>query len=30
MSANVIDVENVIAGYTPEVNILNGCNLKIN
>jgi branched-chain amino acid transport system ATP-binding protein len=29
MSANVIDVENVIAGYTPEVNILNGCNLTV-
>lgn len=29
MSTNVIDVENVIAGYTPEVNILNGCNLTV-
>ena len=29
MSANVIDVENVIAGYTAEVNILNGCNLTV-
>lgn len=29
MSTNVIDVENVVAGYTPEVNILNGCNLTV-
>jgi branched-chain amino acid transport system ATP-binding protein len=29
MSSNVIDVENVVAGYTPEVNILNGCNLTV-
>ncbi|MEY3806693.1 MAG: hypothetical protein RIR69_1505 [Actinomycetota bacterium] len=29
MSTNIIDVENVIAGYTPEVNILNGCNLTV-
>jgi branched-chain amino acid transport system ATP-binding protein len=29
MSTNVIDVQNVIAGYTPEVNILNGCNLTV-
>ena len=27
MAANVIDVENVIAGYVAEVNILNGCDL---
>ena len=29
MAANVIDVENVIAGYVPEVNILNGCDLTV-
>lgn len=29
MNTNVIDVENVVAGYTPEVNILNGCNLTV-
>lgn len=29
MSTNVIDVQNVVAGYTPEVNILNGCNLTV-
>lgn len=29
MSDNVIDVQNVVAGYTPEVNILNGCNLTV-
>lgn len=29
MSTNVIDVKNVVAGYTPEVNILNGCNLTV-
>lgn len=29
MAANVIDVENVIAGYVAEVNILNGCDLTV-
>lgn len=29
MTANVIDVENVVAGYVPEVNILNGCDLTV-
>ena len=29
MSTNVIDVENVIAGYVAEVNILNGCDLTV-
>lgn len=29
MAANVIDVENVVAGYVPEVNILNGCDLTV-
>jgi len=29
MAANVIDVENVIAGYVAEVNILNGCDLIV-
>ena len=29
MAANVIDVENVTAGYVPEVNILNGCDLTV-
>ena len=29
MTANVIDVENVIAGYVAEVNILNGCDLTV-
>ncbi len=29
MVANVIDVENVIAGYVAEVNILNGCDLTV-
>ncbi|MEY3744526.1 MAG: hypothetical protein RL430_1353 [Actinomycetota bacterium] len=29
MPANVIDVENVTAGYVPEVNILNGCDLTV-
>lgn len=29
MSTNVIDVQDVVAGYTPEVNILNGCSLTV-
>ena len=29
MAANVIEVENVIAGYVAEVNILNGCDLTV-
>lgn len=29
MAANVIDVENVLAGYVAEVNILNGCDLTV-
>lgn len=29
MATNVIDVENVTAGYVPEVNILNGCDLTV-
>jgi branched-chain amino acid transport system ATP-binding protein len=29
MAANVIDVDNVVAGYVPEVNILNGCDLTV-
>jgi len=29
MAANVIDVENVIAGYVAEMNILNGCDLIV-
>ena len=29
MAANVIDVETVTAGYVPEVNILNGCDLTV-
>jgi branched-chain amino acid transport system ATP-binding protein len=29
MAGNVIDVENVIAGYVAEVNILNGCDLTV-
>jgi len=29
MAANVIDVESVTAGYVPEVNILNGCDLTV-
>jgi len=29
MSTNVIDAENVIAGYVAEVNILNGCDLTV-
>jgi branched-chain amino acid transport system ATP-binding protein len=28
-SANVIDVTEIVAGYTPDVNILNGCNLFV-
>jgi branched-chain amino acid transport system ATP-binding protein len=29
MSARILDVENLVAGYIPEVNILNGCNVHV-
>jgi branched-chain amino acid transport system ATP-binding protein len=29
MSTRILDVENLIAGYVPEVNILNGCNVHV-
>ena len=29
MSTRILDVENLVAGYVPEVNILNGCNVHV-
>jgi len=29
MTKRILDVENLIAGYIPEVNILNGCNVHV-
>ena len=29
MTKRILDVENLIAGYVPEVNILNGCNVHV-
>jgi len=29
MTSRILDVENLIAGYVPEVNILNGCNVHV-
>jgi ABC-type branched-subunit amino acid transport system ATPase component len=29
MTSRILDVENLVAGYIPEVNILNGCNVHV-
>ena len=30
MSTTVLKVHELVAGYVPEVNILNGCNVSVN